>query len=85
MVGYKTCPANVWTSLWVGPTWGFTIVYAETAVTIKWRRYASTMPFYNSGEKLIPANTATIIPHGGPASVLSFDVKPQVTTRMLAR
>ena len=69
------CDPGTWTSLWDGPTWGFTYVWSDRPVTIRWRRWASGVPWYMEGTANLVVGQNTLI-SGGPSVYLKLEVNP---------
>jgi hypothetical protein len=72
---FTNCPASRWTSLWDGPTFGFTYLWsASGSVQLRWRRWSSGIPWYSEGT--ITVGGQTTVPHGGPSVYLRLEVMP---------
>ena len=78
-----TCEPGRWTSLWDGPTWGFTYIWADQIVRIRWRRWASGIPQYMEGASTLQVGKNTIL-QGGPSAYMKLEVNPERTAVLQA-
>lgn len=69
------CNPGQWTSLWDGPTFGFTYLWATQVVSVQWRRWSSGIPWYLEGTITLQVGKNTL-PHGGPSAYMKLEVNP---------
>jgi len=77
------CNPGSWTSLWDSPTWGFTYVWSDRAVSVRWRRFSSGIPFYMEGTANLRAGQNTVF-HGGPSVYMRLEVNPLASALLRA-
>lgn len=74
--GGTYCQGGVWTTVYQGPTFGFTYLWSLSGnVTVQWRRYSSGFPWYMDGSVNLSGSKTTLV-HGGPAFYLHLEIRP---------
>jgi len=72
---WRLCQRGAWTDISDFPTWGFIYIDSRTPVHIRWRRFASGIPWYMEGTANLNVGQNTVV-HGGPAFYCRIEVNP---------
>lgn len=76
------CEGGEWTTVWQGPSLGYTYLTSEEPVVVQWRRRAISLPWYWEGTANVYGRI--MIFHGLPAFYLVLEVNPEFTTALMA-
>lgn len=72
---WAACSPGTWTPLWDSPTWGFTYIWSDRPVTIRWRRWSTGIPWYMEGTANLNTGQNTVWT-GGPSVYMRLEVNP---------
>jgi hypothetical protein len=70
------CQPGQWTALWDAPSFGFSYLWSDRDVRIRWRRWSTGIPFYSEGSSFIRAGQNNEVVSGGPSAYTKFEVNP---------
>lgn len=79
--GSKFCQTGIWTPLYQGPSFGFVYVtnVSTFSVTVRWRAYTGSLPFYSSGSVTITPGEKKTVFFGLPTPYVQFEVNPNLS------